>query len=410
MAEEQEDLEISVEDSEQLEEQYQESESSLTDETVEFTPDEVRSNILQIENLAEMDPSILEDDEYLKMKATLEEMEGGEEEEYEEEHEEEYEEEHEEEEEEEEEDGEDPFGLFKQGDNGEDIELEMNEEMLEYLAERYSINDPSTFLNSVDTWRTQAQDGAEVQKKFSDIEEGLASLPGPIKESINAFANGQDWQGAFSSSGSRLNYGSDFENQEKEAVVQHYFGDKFDKLRSKYDEEEIDTEDYEERYTELHELSERLFNTDRKTFEKNRAEIIKEQEQVEELRSSSVISSVEGLKKEYPNFSNADLQRVKQRMVDGTIEEQFYEKDGTYKPEAAEMLAFALYGKKVMKSLLNAANKDGITEANELIVKKGNKSLKTSGKGRSPANKQNEEAVSHLDAHFNDDPYAASMD
>lgn len=403
-----------IEDSDATEEVFEQQEevveeqSPLTyeDDNESYTPDSVRNDIEQIEALARMDPSILEDPEYLAMKDTLSQLEGEEQIEVDSEDQEEYQEEEQEEQEEtDESDDDDVFGLFK-GEEKEEVDIDFNEDMLSHIKEKYSIDDPNKFLNSVDTWRNQAQEGTEYRDKFNEIEEGLISLPGPIKSAISAFANGQDWNSAFGSTQSRLDYSDVFTNQDKEAVVQHYFGEKYEKLQDKLEDESIDEEDFAERYDELHEFSEKFFENDRKGFEKQRAMYTEEQDQIEEVRSSSIKSSVESLRREYPNFSKADLQRVEQRMVDGNIEEPFYEKDGSYKEEAAEMMAFAMYGKRIMKALINRATKDGASSANETIVQRGNKKMRKASKNTSPEGKQNVDAVSHLNSHFDDDPYS----
>lgn len=389
-------------------EEFVEEQSPLTyeDDNESHTPDSVRDDIEQIEALARMDPSILEDPEYLAMKESLGQLEEEEQEEVdsEQQQEESQEEEHQEEEQEEVDDD-DVFGLFK-GEEEEEVDVNFDEDMMSHIKEKYSIDDPNKFLNSVDTWRNQAQEGTEYREKFDEIEEGLISLPGPIKSAISAFANGEDWNNAFGSTQSRLDYSDVFTSQDKEAVVQHYFGEKYEKLQDKLEDESIDEEDFAERYDELHEFSEKFFENDRKGFEKQRAKYTEEQDQIEEVRSGSIKSSVESLKKEYPNFSRADLQRVEQRMVDGNIEEPFYEKDGSYKAEAAEMMAFAMYGKRIMKALLNRATKDGTSSANETIVQRGNKKMRKASKNTSPEGKQNVDAVSHLNSHFDDDPYS----
>ena len=136
-----------------------------------------------------------------------------------------------------------------------------------------------------------------------------------------------------------------------------------------------------------------------------RAEIMREQEDSEKNFKGSVVSSVEKLKQQFPNFSKKDLQKVRQRLVDEDIESLFYNKDGTYKEEAAEMMAFSMFGKQVMESLLGRAKKDGISKANETIVKRGNKKPRQGQTQR----KQSTEAldsISHLQGQFSKDPYS----
>ena len=69
------------------------------------------------------------------------------------------------------------------------------------------------------------------------------------------------------------------------------------------------------------------------------------------------------------------------------------------------MLAFSMFGKQVMESLLNKAEKKGISKANETIVQRGNKKPR---KGQTQR-KQSAEAldsISHLQGQFAKDPYA----
>ena len=386
----------------------EEQQSSLTSDEITHTTDSVRADIEQIDALARMDPSILEDPEYIKMRETLEgelkiEEKGSvasEDEEVDSEEEGEVVDEKESDEE-----SDDVLGLFSES-NEEEFDVELNDGTSQYIQDKYSIDDPQKFFSSVDTWRNQAQEGADFKGRFNEMEEGLASLPNPIKSAISAYANGQDWNDAFGASESRLDFSENFDNQDKEAVVQHYFREKYTKLQDKLEEESIDEEDFAERYDELHDFSLKLFQNDKNGFENKRAEYIKDQDRIEEARSGSIKSSVTALKDEYPNFSQADLQRVEQRMVDGNIDEAFYEKDGSYKQGAAEMMAFAMYGKRIMKAILNRATKDGASKANETIVNRGNKKMRKGSKNTSPEATQNADAISHLNSHFDDDPYS----
>jgi len=417
MAEEEtQDSAASEQATEQQVEQVAEEQSSLTENVVEHTSDSVIADIQQIESLTEMDPSMLEDPGYLALKDTLSKLESKDKKEADQEEapvvdseesssKKEAPKKEEKDEEGEEKDEDDVFGLF--GEKPKKIDINLNEDTLSHIKDKYSIEDADKFFNSVDTWRNQAQEGSEFKTKFTDIEEGLASLPNNIKAAISAYAEGDDYHAAFGSSESRLDYSGDFEKQDKEAVVQHYFGQKLDTLKEKLEGETIDEEDYAERYDELHELSERLFKNDKKGFQKQRADYIDKQDKIEESRTGSISSSVNSLKKEFPNFSQADLQRVQQRMVDGTIEEPFYEKDGSYKTGAAKMLAFAMYGERVIKSLLNKTSKDATSKANKKIVDRSDKQIRESSKGTEmPQSKEHKDAVSHLGSHFDEDPYA----
>ena len=64
-----------------------------------------------------------------------------------------------------------------------------------------------------------------------------------------------------------------------------------------------------------------------------------------------------------------------------------------------------MFGKQVMESLIGRAKKDGISKANETIVKRGNKKPRQGQTQR----KQSTEAldsISHLQGQFSKDPYS----
>ena len=155
--------------------------------------------------------------------------------------------------------------------------------------------------------------------------------------------------------------------RKKKNVVQHYFKDEVKKLTKKLDKDEIDEIEYDDRIDMLYNSTQRLYNSDQKLFNERRAEIQKEQDSLYKAKKQSVNSSVVTLKDEYPNFSNSDLQRVKRHLVDGSIGSLFYNDDGTYKDEAATMLAMALYGNDVMQDLIEEASRIG--ESRERVKK-----------------------------------------
>ena len=300
----------------------------------------------------------------------------------------------------------DPFGLTKKKAKADPIGFDVNDEFKEHIKSNYAIDDPDTFFNSVNTWRNDSQELAKTTEQHEDLLEGINALPQAIKDAITAFTKAEDYHEAFMSSGGRLNYELEFSDQGKEAVVKHYFADKFGKIQSKLDDGNIDEDDYEDRLELLHESAERLYKADQKVFEQQRAEIQQEQQQLVERMHNSALSSVDSLKKTYSDFSKADLQRVRQRLVNGDIESLFYDDDGGYKEDAAEMLAFAMYGKEVVSTLLEQAKLQGESEANKKIVKRGDKSVKSRKSTEKAAQKEAIDAIGHLDQEFKPDPYA----
>lgn len=376
----------------------------------EASEEEILAQLNQIEALADIDPSVREMEEYKNLKSIVDknrtdsEETDDEEEEYEEE---EYEDEEEtdEEEESDEEDSDNPFGIGSDDEEYEEVEFEIEEEMADFIQQHYGLKDVETFFEKVDTWRTQSQDGAEKTRQLEELNEGLQNLPNEIKSAIQAFANAEDYRQAFNSSTTNIDYTKDFKDQDKEEVVKAYFNEELEEIKESFDDGDIDDDGYDDKVELLYKSARKLFESDKKMVVNKRAEIVRSQELEEKNFKQSVVSSVETLKKQFPNFSNKDLQKVRQRLVDEDIDSLFYNKDGTYKAEAAEMLAFSMFGKQVMESLLNKAEKKGISKANETIVQRGNKKPR---KGQTQR-KQSAEAldsISHLQGQFAKDPYA----
>jgi hypothetical protein len=119
-------------------------------------------------------------------------------------------------------------------------------------------------------------------------------------------------------------------------------------------------------------------------------------EESEKNLRTSVSGSVDALKKEYPDFSNAEIQRIRQFLVKGNVEDLLKEKNGAYKENAAKFVAFALYGEDLVKDLLNQAENRGESKANLEIVERGKKTIQSSKAIENVEKQATNEAVRHL--------------
>lgn len=320
------------------------------------------------------------------------------------EEEEEDEEETDEDDEEEEEDEDDPFGSRKSKKTV-DVPFSLDEKAKAFLKKKYAIADEGKFFASVDKWRTDSQKLNEVQDNNEELLEGLQSLPDNIKAAINAFAEGQDYHEAFGNV-NRFNFNKEFKDQDKDDVVSHYFPDKYKVLMKKLEDEDLTEDEVEERINDLADAAEALYKKDKKGIEEKRADLIrKEQDRVKKMKES-VNSSVKHLQKIYPNFRQAELQRIRQILVEGNPDSIFFNKDGSYKEDAAVRLANALHYSKLVKEVKNKAKNEGVSEANLEIVNKGKKKM---DKSKAAAGGERKEAalkaVEHLTTQFRSDPY-----
>lgn len=301
-------------------------------------------------------------------------------------------------------DEDDVFGLNK-GKKGKTKYKFKDEKDVVKLIQKKGFKEMPTFFDSVDKWRNDSQELGEVRTQNDSLIEGLGSLPQPIKEAIQAFSQNEDWQTAFQNQATSLNFDTDFKELDKEAVVKHYFKKKYEGLKERLDADSLSEEDFEERITDFYESSERLFNSDKQTVESKRAAVIKQETANQERFKESALSSVKSLSKEYPNFKASQLKKIRQHLVNGDVNSLFQNEEG-YLNDAAERIAFALYGKAILKTRIERATKDGASGAKEKFFQRGNKNPKTQNSQQGFSGSQANEATSHLKGQFKDDPYA----
>ncbi len=417
MSEELNENEIAQENNEEVNNEVAPNQPNIP--TATEAVDQGGGQIEHIMRLAESDPAIKELPEYKNMmefvdnevrqggKAEQESEEETQEEAQEEEEEQVVNEEESKEEEEEEEDS-NPFGIkTSKGKKKSKVpSFETSDEALEYMKKKYSVKDPSKFFESVDKWRNQSQKASDYESNYDELVEGLGSLPQPIKDAIDAYANAQDYREAFKQSTPSIDFSKDVDDLDKEAVVSHYFKAKVEKQKKKVDDGELYPEEYDEYIEDMYDSAERLFKSDKKDWERERVDYIRQEEESNEALKNSAINSVDSLKNKYPNFSSNELRKIRTSLVDGGLENLFYDKNGVFKEDAAEKVALALYGDKLIQSFIKQAESKSESKANANIVARGKKKM-VGSKYKSGANKTDaNNAIHHLSGQFNKDPYS----
>jgi hypothetical protein len=380
------------------------------DGRAEELPADIQEQLGQVEDLLKLDPSFKDTQDYKDLMAKIDEMDSGQADDDEEEDEEDYEEpeasEEEDDEEEEEESVEDVFGVLSKSKKSKPVKLpfEVQDEMTEFLASKYGVEDPEKFFESVNTWRTQAQEGSENAKQLEALANDIQALPPDIRQTITLWADGEDYTRVFTNN-ERLDFESDFNDQYIDSLVQHYLPDEYDELVDSLDNEDIDEEEFEDKLTLLARSTKKLFTNEKKALDSERAQYLQRQQESGELLKKSALSSVDSLSKAFPNFSKSELNKVRQILVEDRVDDLFYNADGTYTEAAAEMVANALFGGKMRETLQKVAERQGRSKANQDIVDSSPKKVR---KQKSSAGKagMNTNAVQHLSGVFKGDPYA----
>lgn len=384
----------------ELERATSELQNDSVSESVELTP-EMEEQIRQIESLARFDEGFANSKEYQDLMASLrssgQAVSSNEDEE----------EEEEEDEETDDSDEDDIFGITKSSKKQKEVKInfEPPAEMVELLSSKYGINDAGKFFASVDTWRNQAQEGSEMRKEYEALTNDLQALPPELKIGIELWANGDDYTKAFSAS-QRLDFSEPFNEQEVEGLVQHYLPEQYNSLLNSFEKGTMSDEDFEERMVMLAASTKRMFNEDKRALEEEREQYVNRQKNHYSNLKKTATLSVENLSKSYPNFSKSEIAKIKNILVEGKVEQMFFNSDGTYNDNAAELVAYAVYGKKMMESVRKVAERKGESRVNQKIV---DSSPKTVRKMRSSGEHKGigMDAVGHLNGVFRGDPYAS---
>jgi len=361
----------------------------------------MQEQLRQIEALAGMDPSFANSQEYKDLMSSLQASNQA------------PRNDEEDEDEEEEDDSEesqgstdDIFGIMSAPKKAKEIKLnfEPPKEMIDLISSRYGVNDASKFFSSVETWRSQAQEGSELKREYEALTADLQALPMDLRASIEMWAAGEDHTKALTMT-QRLDFSGDFTKQDPESLVQHYFGEQYDELIEAFDADKISENELQDRIKLLANSTKRLFVDDKKALEKEREDFLNRQRNEHETLKKTALLSVENLSKAYPNFSKSEVSKIRSILVEGKADNLFMNADGTYKEDAAELVAYAMYGKKMLESVKKLAQRQGESVANQKIVDSSPKQLRKQ-KASGPNQGQVPQAAQHLSGLFKGDPYA----
>lgn len=360
----------------------------------------MQEQLRQIEALAGMDPSFANSQEYKDLMTSIQASSQAPQ----------NDEEDEEEEEDDSEEGkgspDDIFGIMSAPKKVKEIKLnfEPPKEMIDLISNRFGVNDASKFFSSVETWRSQAQEGSELKREYEALTADLQALPMDLRASIEMWAAGEDYTKGMTMS-QRLDFSGDFTKQDPESLVQHYFEEQYDELFSAFDADKISENELQDRIKLLANSTKRLFVDDKKALEKEREDFLNRQRNEHESLKKTALLSVENLSKAYPNFSKSEVSKIRGILVEGKADNLFMNADGTYKEDAAELVAYAMYGKKMLESVKKLAQRQGESVANQKIVDSSPKQLRKQ-KASAPNQGQVPQGAQHLSGLFRGDPYA----
>ncbi|HKZ39096.1 MAG TPA: hypothetical protein VJ184_15645 [Chryseolinea sp.] len=230
-----------------------------------------------------------------------------------------------------------------------------------------------TLVNSISTFRKQAQEGANVKGKFDELVNIFENLPTPIKNAIHAHSKAEDWRSSIANQLNAPDFDVDYDRNKQEILVKYYFPDDYKEIMD--DEED---EDKEKSLRPFEKLAKIQFEKDKREYEKERDTIIKEAAEREKKAAASLGISVQSTFSKYPGIEASAVDKAKSILTGNSLGGLFFDKDGNYLPEAVERVIYIQSGEDMVKNAMKNGLKAGRLEATEDVLELKDEKIKTS--------------------------------
>lgn len=253
------------------------------------------------------------------------------------------------------------------------------------------IKEVPKFFESVKTWRKDAQRLPEAEKEAKNYKGILEALDEPLLEAIKLFHSGKDYAPAFANK-PKFDFNKKAEDQDTKELINHYFPNKFT-------EEDFKEETKSPSLDIAKDAAIKNYNFDKKTREDQRTAYQQNAQRQVEVHKQAVKSSVDHLKQSFPYMEEDALNEVASVFEGGvnSVMSHFYNKDGTPKPEAAEMFMMAKYGKSEISRMMTVASHNAETKTNEEILTRGADGPKPkTTPAQNPISKEAQEKITEL--------------
>lgn len=227
---------------------------------------------------------------------------------------------------------------------------------------------------SAKKWRMDSQKVAEVQSQVQQYESMFDNMPSEMLDGIRAFFEGRsDWKQSIVNT-STLDFRKSVDEIKTRDLIDHYFPGEFT-------EEDFSAEEKPKALTLAEKAAKDKFSIEKKGREEKSASELKAAQARLEAKKASITSSFASLKESFPNLDNSLEKQVKSIMESGDINSIFYNKDGSFKPNAAESLMMAIKGNETIKKLVAIASKQSESKTNEEILTRASDNRKPASGG-----------------------------
>lgn len=265
-----------------------------------------------------------------------------------------------------------------------------------YIKDKLGIDvtTPAGYAKLVEAFnkqRTNAQKATELEKYKEDIETAFAEMPPEIVKAIEAYNNGSDWkQAIMSAPGLKLDFNKDLESQDRWALLEAYAPDELT-------QEEFEDDPNSKEVLRLLRVAEKAFRLDKQQNDRQVAEAKRVQTEREKSFKNSALSSLEQVKADFPGIDDKELKKLEKVLTGGGLGSEFFNKDGTYRVDAAKKLALIQYApteiERLSKKLtkLQQKNKE-LSDQLAGVVSRGRDTV-ADEKGGDSSMKSNEQSI-----------------
>lgn len=185
------------------------------------------------------------------------------------------------------------------------------------------------------------------KEKFEKVDESIKALPTPLMHAIDTALKGSNWREAIQNFD--IDYTKDWKDisvEERDRITKRLLPDlaldAIDKTSPQY-------------HLALN-LGKSAYEQHQKSVELEFESQSKRAQETQREYLASVGRSIAALEENYEEFKNKDnLKEVKEILEGRKFASLFYDNKGNLKPDAAEKLAFALYGKNVVSKVKGVA-------------------------------------------------------
>lgn len=284
-------------------------------------------------------------------------------------------------------------GIFSSAPKSKVPEFSDFSDVVEYIYKQNNLkeSDPKAlekYFNSVSKWRNDSKRLGESQTRLDEVESYFASLPEPLFQALNDYANGKEWQDSLNGQTLKIDFNKDFSNHSLYDIVNYYFP-------NEYKPEDLKDKD-DAVVQKAVRFAEKQYNTDKRSFEQQRTEYERQAQLQQKNLASSVDSSVKKLKDAFPDFNTNTERKVRKLMSAGNVTSLFYNSDGTYKDDAAEKLVMAIYGKQEIDRLVKKASRKAESKATEQVVSRASDKPTSKKKQEVPTATTEENIMKHF--------------